>query len=204
MGGQEALERHAVMLAMSAGRPTDERSTVRAAQRGSPDAIETLVRANWPDAYRLALGIVADAGLAEDVAQEAMINTIRSLDGFDLRRPFRPWLHRIVINRAIDQVRRARQNREVPLGDAPPEVLRGSDQAAGPVLPPALTDALMSLDERQRAVVTLRHVLDYSAREVGDFLDLSEANVRTISHRSLKSLREALGSRAPDEESADG
>ena len=39
---------------------------------------------------------------AEDIAQEAFLAAVRALDRFDRRRPFGPWLHRIVVNRAID------------------------------------------------------------------------------------------------------
>jgi RNA polymerase sigma-70 factor, ECF subfamily len=90
-----------------------ERSLVRAAQRGSPDAIEALVRANWDAAHRAAFLIVHDAGAAEDICQEAMLAAVRAIDGFDRRRPFRPWLHRIVVNRALDWLRAQRRRAEV-------------------------------------------------------------------------------------------
>src|SRR5207342_3730968 len=85
---------------MGAGR--DERASVRAAQRGSASGIEALFRLHWPRAYRAAYLVVHDAGAAEDIAQESFLAAVRSLDRFDRRRPFGPWLHRIVVNRAID------------------------------------------------------------------------------------------------------
>ena len=42
---------------------------------------------------------------AEDIAQESFLAAVRNLDRFDRRRPFGPWLHRIVVNRAIDHAR---------------------------------------------------------------------------------------------------
>ena len=56
-------------------------------------------------AYRAAYLVVHDAGAAEDIAQEAFLAAVRHLDRFDRRRPFGPWLHRIVVNRAIDWAR---------------------------------------------------------------------------------------------------
>src|ERR671914_2184596 len=93
---------------MGAGR--DERASVRAAQRGSASGIEALFRLHWPRAYRAAYLVVHDAAAAEDIAQEAFLAAIRNLDRFDRGRPFGPWLHRIVVNRAIDWSR-ARQLR---------------------------------------------------------------------------------------------
>ena len=78
------------------------RAWVREAQRGSADALEKLFRAHWPRAYRAALLVVGDAAAAEDIAQESFLAAVRALDRFDRRRPFGPWLHRIVVNRAID------------------------------------------------------------------------------------------------------
>lgn len=204
-GGEEALDRSALIVVAGELRrgSSGEPATVRAAQRGFPDAVEALVREHWGDAYRLALGVVADSSLAEDVAQEGMLDAVRNLSRFDRKRPFRPWLHRIVVNRAIDQIRARGRQREIPLDSAAVESLPAPLDAHDLGLSAALTDALMALDERQRAVVTLRHVLGYSAGEVGRILDLTETNVRSILHRSLNSLRAALREQGTPKESGD-
>src|ERR671938_305868 len=106
-----------------AGSDGDERRWVHEAQRGSERALESLFRRHWPGAYRAAYLVVHDAAAAEDIAQEAFLAAVRSLDRFDRRRPFAPWLHRIVVNRAIDWTRARRLRAEVELGDhvpAPP------------------------------------------------------------------------------------
>ena len=102
---------------MRAGR--DERARVRGAQRGSVSDLEALFRTHWPRAYRAAYLVTHDAAAAEDIAQESFLAAIRSLDRFDRRRPFGPWLHRIVVNRAIDWTRARRLRSEVELADAP-------------------------------------------------------------------------------------
>ena len=83
---------------------------MRAAQAGSASAVEALFRLHWPHAYRAAYLVVHDGAAAEDIAQEAFLSALRRLDRFDRARPFGPWLHRIVVNRAIDwsRARRAR------------------------------------------------------------------------------------------------
>src|SRR3954465_14034977 len=84
----------------------DPRGSVRRAREGSAGAIDELFRAHWPAAHRAAYLVVHDSAAAEDIAQESFLAALRALDRFDRRRPFGPWLHRIVVNRAIDHVRR--------------------------------------------------------------------------------------------------
>jgi RNA polymerase sigma-70 factor (ECF subfamily) len=101
---------------MGSGR--HERARVRAAQQGSAADLEALFEVHWPRAYRAAYLVTHDAAAAEDIAQEAFLAAIRNLDRFDRRRPFGPWLHRIVVNRAIDWTRARRLRAEVELGES--------------------------------------------------------------------------------------
>src|ERR687898_738136 len=96
----------------------DERAWVRGAQAGSASDLEALFRAYWPRAFRAAYLVAHDAAAAEDIAQEAFIAALRSLHRFDRRRPFGPWLHRIVVNRAIDWARARQLRAEAELVDA--------------------------------------------------------------------------------------
>ena len=98
---------------MRSGR--NERAWVRGAQAGSASDLEALFQAHWPRAYRAAYLVTHDAAAAEDIAQEAFLSAVRHLDGFDRRRPFGPWLHRIVVNRAIDWTRARQLRSEVEL-----------------------------------------------------------------------------------------
>src|ERR671935_946838 len=95
----------------------DERAWVRGAQAGSASDLEALFRAHWGRAFRAAYLVTHDAAAAEDIAQEAFLAAVRALDRFDRRRPFGPWLHRIVVNRAVAWARRRELRREVG-GDA--------------------------------------------------------------------------------------
>src|SRR5881275_2898415 len=112
-----------------AGSQGDERAWVRGAQRGSVSDLESLFRHHWPRAFRAAYLVVHDAAAAEDIAQEAFLSAIRALDRFDRRRPFGPWLHRIVVNRAVDWTRARTLRREVAEDDA-------AEAAAGPAQAP--------------------------------------------------------------------
>ena len=100
-------------------RRASDAALVRSAQRGSERAVEELFARHWPDAYRTALLIAHDRAAAEDIAQEAFVAALRALPRFDRSRPLRPWLHRIVVNRAIDWARARRLRREVDGGPCP-------------------------------------------------------------------------------------
>ena len=89
-----------------------------ARSEGSVSDLEALFRTHWPRAYRAAYLVTHDAAAAEDIAQESFLAALRALDRFDRRRPFGPWLHRIVVNRAIDWTRARRLRAEVELADS--------------------------------------------------------------------------------------
>jgi RNA polymerase sigma-70 factor (ECF subfamily) len=169
------------------GLGTDERALVRAAQRGSADAMERLYRAHWPRAYRAAYLVVHDAAGAEDIAQEAFLSAIRALDRFDRRRPFGPWLHRIVVNRAIDWARARTLRGEIEQYDEP--------AAAAQEELPAVVRALASLPPDQRAVVVLRYLLEYTPGEIAALLDLPRGTVNSRLRRGLDALRADEGLR---------
>jgi RNA polymerase sigma-70 factor (ECF subfamily) len=164
-----------------------EAQLVRAAQRGSAEAFEELFRRHWPGAHRAAFLVVHDAAAAEDIAQEAFLNAIRALDRFDRRRPFAPWLHRIVVNRAIDAARARSLRAEVaePLDGAvaPAPACTWSDEVAA---------ALAELPPEQRAVVVLRHVLGYTPGQIAGLLELPRGTVNSRLRRGLDALEPLL------------
>jgi RNA polymerase sigma-70 factor, ECF subfamily len=170
------------------GAARDEAALIRQARRGSADAVEALVRRHWDGAHRAAFLIVQDASAAEDIAQEAMLAAVRALDGFDRRRPFRPWLHRIVVNRSVDWVRARRRRAEVSVEAATP----GEGSAPLRELSDELMAALAALDPDQRALIVLRHLLGYRASELARMMDLPPATVRTQLSRALARLRALL------------
>jgi RNA polymerase sigma-70 factor, ECF subfamily len=173
-----------------AGSERDERAWVRGAQRGSASDLEALFRHHWPRAYRAAYLVVRDTGAAEDIAQEAFLSAVRSLDRFDRRRPFGPWLHRIVVNRAIDWARARALRREA--GDA---ALEGLPAAALPDNPHSrsLASALAELSPEHRAVIVLRHLLEYTPGEIAELTGLPRGTVNSRLRRGLDHLASRLG-----------
>ena len=143
---------------------------LRAIDRGDQAALAELFRRHWPAIHRTAWLVTHDAQAAEDIAQEAFLAALQRLDSFDRQRPFRPWLHRIVVNRAVDFVRARSARREVAAAGLPePEAResRGLDDDT--------VAALARLGPDQRAVVILRHLLGYTPGQIANMLDLRRA-----------------------------
>jgi RNA polymerase sigma-70 factor, ECF subfamily len=167
-----------------------EAALVRAAQRGSEEAVAELFARHWDDARRAALLVTGDRAAAEDIAQEAFLAALRALPRFDLRRPLRPWLHRIVVNRAIDFAR-ARALRAEVGADAAGEPT-AAHEPAGPPLDEDLAAALLALGVEQRAVIVLRYLLDFTPGEIAALLDLPRGTVNSRLRRGLDALSEAV------------
>jgi RNA polymerase sigma-70 factor (ECF subfamily) len=169
-------------------RPSPDARTLHAARHGDERALERLFRAYWPRAYRAAYLVVQDGAAAEDIAQEAFLTVVRTLDRFDTSRPFGPWLHRIVVNRAIDHAR-ARSVR----AEAGPDALESAAATGADPIDDGLLAGIGALDPDQRAVVVLRHLLEYTPGEIADLLDLPRGTVNSRLRRGLDTLRERLG-----------
>ena len=165
-----------------------ERRLVREAQEGSGAAMARLYSLHWRRAYRAAYLVVHDAAAAEDVAQDAFLAAVAALGRFDRRRPFGPWLHRIVVNRALDWARREALRRKVAREQSVFEPLPPPPEVSG-----AMIAALKELPAEQRAVVVLRHLLEYTPGEIAEMLELPRGTVNSRLRRGLNRLREAAG-----------
>jgi RNA polymerase sigma-70 factor (ECF subfamily) len=173
-----------------AGRVSGERrradaALVRDARRGSAAAWDELFERHWPRAYRAAYLVVHDAAAAEDIAQEAFVSAAGALHRFDRRRPFGAWLHRIVVNRAIDHARSAAQRWEAAAA-APPD--RGAWDPAG--RDETLLRELRGLSPDHRAVIVLRFLLDWTPGEIATALGLPRGTVNSRLRRALDALGE--------------
>ena len=203
-----------------------ETELIDRARTGDQAAFERLVdpyrRELLVHCYRI-FGSVADA---EDAVQETMLAAWRGLAGFEGRASIRTWLYRIATTRSLNLLRSAsRRPATTPpaLEVAPPEPTRLSevvwlepcpdvllegiaDVEAGPearietreAISLAFVTALQLLPARQRAVVILRDVLDFSAKEVAAMLDTTEESVTS----ALKRARATLAREMPETEQA--
>ena len=167
-----------------AGRWRDESSLVRGAQSGSHAALEELFRLHWSRAHRAAYLVVHDAAAAEDIAQESFLAALRNLDRFDRRRPFGPWLHRIVVNRAIDHARARALRAETGLDST--LVAVAGDEPHAP--DDTLLSAIAALPPEQRAVIVLRYLLEYTPGEIAELLEVPRGTINSRLRRGLDAI----------------
>lgn len=166
---------------------------VARARRGDLGAFEALVRRYESTAIRVASVVCGSAG-AEDAAQEGFIRAYRSLGRFDVTRPFRPWLLRIVVNVAKNRVRAEERQLQLTLRSPVP----GSAADAGPdaVLAEerrvALAQALARLPERDRVMIACRWFEDMSEREIAATLAIRPGTVKSRLSRAMTRLRAEL------------
>lgn len=167
-------------------REPSDRDLVRRARRGDRDAAAQLFRRYWRDAWRAAFAITGRRALADDVAADAFERAFAALGRFDDRRPFGPWLHRIVANRALDLLRAERRLADEELPDTP-------DLAPlHPAGDRSLLAVVAALPLERRIVVVLRYGVGMTPKQIAEALDLPVGTVNSRMARALEQLRESL------------
>jgi RNA polymerase sigma-70 factor (ECF subfamily) len=203
--------------------PAREHELLAAARRGDEDAYRRLVEphraALHAHCYRM-LGSVHDA---DDAVQEALLRAWRGLRGFEGRSTTRSWLYKVTTNACLTAIER-RPKRVLPLdaaplgdSDGPPPAERvwlepypDAAVEAAAAVPHARYDqregielafiaALQHLAATQRAVLILREVLGFSAREVAELLDTTVAAVNSALQRARRAVDERLPERTQQE-----
>src|SRR5215831_16895293 len=202
------------------GSSARERELLLAAQKGDGDAFGRLVdphqRELQAHCYRM-LGSYADA---EDALQETLLRAWRSLARFEGRSSLRSWLYRIATNACLRAIER-RPKRVLPMDYAPaadphvaragpvsdpvwlepyPDARLGLEGLAGPDaryeqregIELAFIAALQHLPPRQRAVLILRDVLGFSARETAAVLETTPVSIDSALQRAHKTVDERL------------
>ncbi|HEX4337475.1 MAG TPA: sigma-70 family RNA polymerase sigma factor [Polyangiaceae bacterium] len=163
----------------------------------------------WGVCYRMT-GSAADA---DDLVQETFVRALERPPP-DMEQPLRPWLVRVAMNLSRDQLRR--RKRRGYHGVWLPTPIDGTDGLAADAAEPASSDespearyglmesasfaflvAVEALTASQRAVLLLRDVFDYSSRETGDMLEMTEEGVRTTLHRARKAMADYDRERRP-------
>ena len=154
---------------------------------------------------------------AEDMVQETMLKAWKRLETYEGRASFRSWLYKIATNSCLDLLDQQRSRRQLPFEElAPadpnmpilppspeiawlepfPDEWLGDKSAVNPearysdseTISLAFLTALQALPPRQRAVLILRDVLDFSANETAELLELTVSSVTSALHRGRTTL----------------
>lgn len=178
---------HDVMSAASPAPPGSVDASGPVASRAT--SIEDIIREHSGAMYRVALSVVRDHALAEDVVQESVVKAWQALDSFRGDSSVRTWLLRITHNTAISALRKRRDDVIAP--DELPE-RPGHTSVEESALLQADRDeiwrALSRLDPVSRAIVVLREVDRMAYEEIAEILDLPTPTVRTRLFRARQQL----------------
>jgi RNA polymerase sigma-70 factor (ECF subfamily) len=170
-------------------------------QSGDQEAFEAVYSRYADLVYSIALRVVADTGIAQDVAQDVFFRLWRNPELFDVTRGrFMSWLMSVTRNRAVDEVRSRgrRRLREVvptPGADDPPDPQAIDPQAAAQLAMErdAVRRALTGLPEEQRVTVELAYFGGMTQQEIASVLDTPLGTVKTRVRLAMKKLRGLLG-----------
>jgi RNA polymerase sigma-70 factor (ECF subfamily) len=162
-----------------------------AQQRTTTDeVVRALVAEHGSAVYRLAVSIVRDQALAEDVTQETFIKAWQRRDTYRGEAPVRHWLLRIAHNVAVSTLRslreEARDPRSLPDGHAQPVAAAVESRIA-------IHEALAQLDPLSRSIVILREIEGLSYAEICEVLGVAMPTVKTRLFRARAALRKTMG-----------
>lgn len=181
----------AVMTPPIEGDREPDGQTMRRAQSGDEEARELLARSCQRSAYLFGLQLMRDREEALDVAQEATLRVLSSLERFDAERPLRPWLLRITRNLVHDRWRRRRNRTEVALSEellAEPENVDPEQRLERLERQRLVWRELAALPEDAREIVVLRDYRDLTYAEIAGVLDVPLGTVMSRLHRARARL----------------
>ena len=147
-------------------------------------------------AYSLALSVVKNSAVAEEVTQDAFVNAYKSLHQFEERARFSTWLYKIVMNEALKRVKRktldySKDIEEIQDADISDlnesiDTLGYEDQQY------YINRALDRLGPNDSLVLRLFYLNENNLKEIHEITGLSETNIKSILHRARKRLYSAL------------
>ena len=184
--------------------PQRNRSVVSAADTAAVDALVDRARQGDADAFgllydrfqaeiaRYLAHRIGDPDMAEDLAQQVFLKAWQAIPRYEARGvPFKAWLYRMAHNQMVDYFRTRRQTTDLDGIDVPEEA-EAETLVLAAEMSDALGEALSRLSEDHRQVLTLRFLMEKSAREIGEIMGRKEVTIRGLQMRALQALRREI------------
>jgi len=177
-----------------------DRELVQRLRRGDEDAFRGLFGRYAPAAKALALRVVRQSHLAEEIVQEAFLAVWRNPDGYDSERgSVRSWLMGMVHHRAVDLVRREEAYRRRAEDSIPGALEEQADHAEDVVEMLGLPEerrivraALDELPDEQRDVLTLMYFGGLSQTQIAEKTGTPLGTVKSRTLLGMRRMRTAL------------
>lgn len=165
-----------------------DRDLVERYQNGDPSAFDDLYRRYFDRLHRFCQRHTHDVHEAEEIAQEAFVKALRSMDTLTGERRFYPWMTVIAKRLTID---RHRKLARVELTEEPEvgAVEADLDHLFAAVDAGHVRDALAQVGPRHREVLLLREAEGLSYAQIGERMDVPVTTVEALLHRARKALR---------------
>ena len=160
--------------------------------RGERKAYEKLYSLYAKAMYNVALRLVKDRDEAEDVLQEAFISAFSHLASFNGNSSFGAWLKRIVINKAINTLKKRHTDPLPETLDIADDTQENLDIGEDDLTVNRVNHALMDLPEGYRTVLTLYLMEGYDHQEIAEILNISVGTSKSQFNRAKKRLKESL------------
>lgn len=170
----------------------DDRELVRRHVAGDPDAFGELFRRHQDRMWAVATSVCRDREMAAEAVQEGFVAAFRRAAGYRGDAAVTTWLHRIVVNASLDQLRRVRPTTELtPEREA---LLRAPGDAPGQVDTRMLVEAALDeLPEGQRLALVLVDMHGVPVAEAAQTLGVAAGTVKSRCARGRQRLAELLG-----------
>lgn len=177
----------------------DEQAAIALLKRRNIRGLELLVQQHQLRALRTAYLIVADRQAADDIVAEAFVRAYEQIDQFDAHKSFAPWFYRIVVNGALQWLRRNKHRHlsedefewHIDPAPQPDECVAISETRD------AIVNAIHALPSDQRTIVVLRFYLDMDERTIAETLKTPLGTVKWRMHEARKQLRKVLDASPP-------
>ncbi len=167
-----------------------QRHLIKLAKKGNVEAFEKLFSRFERDIYTLAYRILGCREDAEDVLQNVALKMWEHLKDFKGKSSLWTWLYRITVNECMRVLRHRKSHYSLPRHISTPS----------PDIQLEIEDLLRRLPERERVVILLRDVYNYTFDEIAEMIDTTPGNVRVILHRARKRLKAMwMGGKKHDE-----
>lgn len=143
--------------------------------------------------YNSAYRILKDEFEAEDIMQEAFLAAFTKINSFKGEVTFGAWLKRIVINKSLTQLKKNNRYNEVKMDVVTNNEIKELEEINySSVSVQSISDAINSLKDNYRLVLTLNLIEGYDNEEIAQILNYSNENVRTTISRAKKKLKGLL------------